>query len=99
MTRAEALQRLRSCESDLRQLGIERLSLFGSTARGEERPESDVDVAVELKQDAHIGAFAFIALERRVAAILGERVDLVAEPHDEAPRLQAEIDRDRVHVF
>lgn len=99
MDRAEALTRLRSFEPDLRALGIERLSLFGSTARGEQRPGSDVDLAVELRRDARIGAFAFIALERRVAAMLGERVDLVTEPHDEAPRLQAEIDRDRVHVF
>lgn len=99
MDRAEALARLRAHEADLRRLGIARLSLFGSTARGEQRENSDVDVAVELRRDVRMGAFAFIALERRVAAMLGLAVDLVAEPHGEAPRLQAEIDRDRVDVF
>ena len=99
MERAEALAKLRAHEADLRGMGIARLSLFGSTARGEQRTDSDVDVAVELCDGVRMGAFAFIALERQVAAMLGNHVDLVAEPHGEAPRLQAEIDRDRVDVF
>ena len=99
MERAEALNRLRAHEADLRGMGIARLSLFGSTARGEQRTDSDVDVAIELRDGVRMGAFAFIALERRVAALLGNDVDLVAEPHGEAPRLQAEIDRDRIDVF
>ena len=99
MTKAEALARLRARESDLRQRGIERASLFGSTARGEQRPDSDIDIAIELRRDVRMGAFAFLALEREVADMLANAVDLVIEPHDQAPRLQAEIDRDRVHVF
>ena len=99
MTKAEALARLRSRESVLRARGIERVSLFGSTARGDQRLDSDIDIAIELRRDVRMGVFAFLALERDVADMLASAVDLVIEPHDQAPRLQAEIDRDRVHVF
>jgi predicted nucleotidyltransferase len=98
MTRAEALQRLRAHETELREMGIERLSLFGSTARGDQRNGSDVDVAALLTMERSVGAFHLIRIELRLADLLGVNVDLVTEPSD-APRLQREIDRDRVHVF
>ena len=99
MTKAEALARLRAREADLRAMGIERLSIFGSTARGEERSDSDVDLAVRLAHNLRIGAFGFVRMEDRIAELLGHKVDLVTEPFEEAPRLQAQIDRDRVPVF
>ena len=44
MKRDEAVERLRQHEAELKQLGVEHLFLFGSTAREEERPDSDVDL-------------------------------------------------------
>lgn len=101
MTKAEALARLRAHEPDLRALGITRLSLFGSTARGEQHEASDVDLAAVVDHDAvrRLGPFGFFGIEDRIAAMIGTKVDFVTEPGEEAPRLQAEIDRDRVHVF
>lgn len=98
MTRAEALQRLRAHEAELKALGIEQLSLFGSVARGSERADSDVDVAARLSATRSVGAFHLIRIEQRLADMLGAHVDLVTEPSD-ALTLQREIDRDRVHVF
>lgn len=101
MDKAEALRRLRERETDLRALGIERLSIFGSTARGEDRPDSDVDLAAIMDYDQvrTLGPFGFFSIEDRIAAMLGGvKVDLVTEP-TRRPRLQAQIDRDRVHVF
>jgi uncharacterized protein len=40
----EAIAKLREHEAELRQLGVEGLYLFGSTARGEARGDSDVDL-------------------------------------------------------
>lgn len=101
MTKTEALARLRAHEADLRAMGIVHLSLFGSTARGEERETSDVDLAAVVDYDAvrKLGPFGFFGIEDRIAAMLKVKVDFVTEPGDEAPRLQAQIDRDRVHVF
>ena len=98
MTKAEALARLREREAELRELGIERLSIFGSTARGEEGPESDVDLAAVIDFARCQSLWEFMDLQDRVAALMGAKVDLVSEPARKA-RFQAEIDRDRVHVF
>jgi predicted nucleotidyltransferase len=44
MDRGEAIARLKEHETELNQLGIEHLYTCGSTARGEARPDSDVDL-------------------------------------------------------
>ena len=98
MTKQEALTRLRAREADLRDMGIARLSIFGSTARGDERADSDVDLAAELRRDMRIGLLEYINLEEKLAELLGVKVDLVSEPARKS-RLQAQIDQDRVHVF
>ncbi|GGB64882.1 hypothetical protein GCM10010833_20090 [Blastomonas aquatica] len=98
MDKATAIARLKAHEAELRELGVERLSLFGSTARGEEGPQSDVDLAARFAREARIGGFAFVAIADRLESILRTRVDLVAEPARK-PRMQEEIDRDRIRVF
>lgn len=101
MTKDEALARLRAREPDLRGMGIMRLSLFGSTARGEQHEASDVDLAAVVDYDIvrTLGPFGFFGIEGRIAAMLESKVDFVTEPGSEAPRLQAQIDRDRIRVF
>ena len=94
----QVIATLRAHESELRQAGIRRLSLFGSVARGDAKSDSDVDLAAELDPEAHIGLFALGALERRLAELLGRKVDLLPEPV-EKPRLRANIDRDRQRAF
>ena len=47
LTRDEAIRRLQTVESEIRRLGVRRLSLFGSVLRNEARADSDVDVLVE----------------------------------------------------
>ncbi len=41
---------LESHEADLLRLGVQRLGLFGSCLRGEERTDSDIDLLVEFAQ-------------------------------------------------
>ena len=89
---------LREHEPDLHIAGIRRLSLFGSVARGEAEAGSDVDLVAELDPDARIGLFRLVALERRLSELLTRPVDLLPEPV-EAPRLRANIGRDRRRVF
>jgi len=89
---------LRAHEAELRRAGIRHLSLFGSVARGDAEAGSDVDLAAEFDPAARMDLFRLTALERRIAEILGCRVDLLPEPV-EKPRLRANIDRDRRRVF
>ena len=97
MTREEALKRLREREADLRAYGIEHVSIFGSTARGEERPDSDLDLMVRFRPEVRY-AWGWFWIQDEVAAMLGVPVDMVSEPIRK-PGLQAEIERDRVDVF
>ena len=93
-----AISRLRAHEQELRGLGIARLSLFGSAARGDAGPDSDIDLAVSFDAAAGIGMFKLYAIEERLREIVGGRIDLVSEPA-RRQRFQDQIDRDRVSVF
>ncbi len=94
----QVIATLRTHEPELREVGIRRLSLFGSVARGDAEPDSDVDLAAELEPAARIGLVGLVALERRLAGLLGRPVDLLPEPVEKA-RLRANIERDRRLAF
>ncbi len=98
MIKAEALARLRAHEAELRALGVERLSLFGSTARDDASERSDVDLAVSFSSDAKAGLFKYAIISDQLQRIMGCAIDLVCEPAAK-PRVQAGIDKDRAHVF
>ena len=89
---------LRAHETELRQAGIRHLSLFGSVARGDANAGSDVDLAVELDPVARIGLFGLGALERRLAELVGRKVELLPEPVEKL-RLRANLERDRRRAF
>ena len=59
----------------LRKHGVKRAGIFGSVARGDAAPESDVDILVEL--DAGASLFDFIDVKHDLEDALGKRVDLV----------------------
>lgn len=75
MTRGEAIQRLAAARPELATLGVRSLDLFGSVARGEAGPTSDVDLLVDF--DRPIGLFHFFRVQSRLEEILGCKVDLV----------------------
>ena len=54
---------------------VKRLGVFGSFVRGEQRPESDLDILVDF--EAAPSFFEFIRLENRLKELLGHDVDLV----------------------
>ena len=53
--------------------------LFGSYARGEETPESDVDLLVQFNKDAEIGLFEHSRMILALERLIGKNVDLVPE--------------------
>jgi predicted nucleotidyltransferase len=60
-----------------RRYHIRRLSLFGSTLKGTNRPESDVDLLVEFEADARPTLLTMARIERELSPLLGGRkVDL-----------------------
>jgi predicted nucleotidyltransferase len=89
---------LRSHETELRQAGVRRLSLFGSVARGDAEADSDVDIAIEFDPAAKMDLIRLVALERLLGNTLGRPVEILPEPV-ENPRLRANVERDRRIAF
>jgi predicted nucleotidyltransferase len=102
MKSEEIIAKIRAHEPELRAAGVTSLALFGSTARDEQRGDSDVDVVVRLTNEATRGGFAYFeridALSRRLEAILQRQVDVVAEPVRK-DRLRRSIEKDRIVAF
>ena len=59
---------------------VKELSLFGSAARGEMRPDSDFDLLVDFLPGARPGLLGVTAMARELSALLGRRVDLAVKP-------------------
>lgn len=77
MTRDEALAALSSHERELRHAGLSALYLFGSTARDEATPQSDIDLLFEVDQEVQFSLMTQAKLKLRLEHLLGSPVDLV----------------------
>ena len=72
----DAIETLKKHENAIRsRFPVKTLGVFGSAARGELTPKSDVDVLVEFEKV--IGFFEFLDLEEYLSVILERKVDLV----------------------
>lgn len=80
----------------LKEEGVLRSSIFGSFARGDNRPDSDVDILVELGKPT--GFFGFVRLQRKLEEILGRKVDLLTYKSIYPP-LKKYIERDEVLIY
>ena len=64
----------------LRPYGFRRIAIYGSVARGEDGPGSDLDLLVEIDPDSeagHLGLFQWVALEDELARRIGWKVEIV----------------------
>ena len=68
MRRAEAITKLKTFEPRLRAMGATSLFLFGSTARGDENPGSDIDVFLDVPPGASFTLFEMAAARRLLQA-------------------------------
>ena len=80
---------------DLDRLGVASLAVFGSVARNEAGPESDVDILVEFHGAATLARF--MELKSLLETTLGRRVDLVTQKALR-DRLRPVIEKDAVRV-
>ena len=76
LSRESVLAILERDREALRTLGVRRLALFGSAARDEASPGSDVDVLVTFERRTFRGYFGLL---KHLEELLGRRVDLVIE--------------------
>jgi predicted nucleotidyltransferase len=81
----------------LKPFGPERIGIFGSFARKQDTPESDIDILVKFRET--ITLLQLVQIERELAQILGKKVDLVTEAALKNERLKKYIYDDLKIIF
>ena len=71
--------------------------IFGSFSRGEQTPESDIDILVVLDESQHIG-MKFFGMYEDLKALLGRNVDLVTD-RSLASFARESVDRDKILIY
>jgi len=96
MKRQEAIRILRDALPRLKaSYGVLDLGLFGSVARDEARPDSDVDIVVAL--DDRVDLFGVVRLKLELEDILGAKVDL-GTWESLNPKVRPYVEKDVIHV-
>ena len=98
LTRTEILDRLREHESELHRRGVTRVALFGSAARGDARPDSDIDLMVEIDPNARIDLFKYVGIVQYLESLFPVQVD-VADHEGLKPLVRPAIERDALYAF
>ena len=95
-TRAQIIETLRTFKKEnAEKYGIERMSLFGSVARGEHNENSDVDLLIKFKSPS---LYLYAELSDALESILGMKVDIVSESARKRPGLAEEISKDLIYL-
>ena|SRR5712692_5143144 len=97
MERTEAIPILKKHEAELKRLGVARLYLFGSTARGESREDSDVDLFFDHIR-GELSLYGLMDIKELARRILGRPADIMTRSSLH-PALRAEIEASAVRVF
>ena len=84
-------------EAELKRLGVEHLFMFGSTARGDAKDDSDVDLFFD-HEKGKLGLFELMDVKDRTASILGRKADITTRDGLH-PRLRKRIEESAVLVF
>ena len=96
MKNTEIIRLLRQHRDELRkQFGVKSLAVFGSVARGEAGPDSDVDILVEFEGRATFDRY--MGLKFFLEDLLGRRVDLVTRKALK-PRMRPYVEREAIYV-
>ena len=96
-TYREAHARARRLANALKRLGVKHLYLFGSTARGEARVDSDVDLFFD-HPEGSLGLFALMDVKEAAARIVGHKTDIMTR-RSLHPVLRERIEASALQVF
>jgi predicted nucleotidyltransferase len=89
---------IRGHEADLRALGVSRLWLFGSLARGDARLDSDVDVLIDIIPGREFSLLDLAEVRLALCDLLGREAGVVIR-QDLRPRFRDTIADDLIEIF
>jgi predicted nucleotidyltransferase len=89
---------LRAHETELKQIGVRHAALFGSVARGEAGPDSDIDIAIEIDEEQVVGVYAYVGVKQQIADLFSSPVDVVNTGYLR-PGIGQAAKRDMIHAF
>ena len=98
MHRQEILDRLKHNERALRERGVIHAALFGSRARGDDRPDSDIDIMVEIEPGADIGLFEYVGIRHYLEDLFPIPVDVANRTYLK-PLARPHAERDAIYAF
>lgn len=78
-----------------KELGIEKIGLFGSFARGEAKPESDIDIIITLTKP---NLFLYSTITRQLETVFGRHIDLISSKSHLPEAFKEQIDQEVVYV-
>lgn len=98
MNRQDIIARLQEHQAALRALGVTHAALFGSRARGDERPDSDTDIMVEIDPEALVGVYEYVGIKEAIAGLFEGPIDVV-DRDGLKPRIRAAVTADAIYAF
>jgi predicted nucleotidyltransferase len=98
MNRQEILNRLRENERALRERGVMHAALFGSCARGDDRPDSDIDILLEIEPRAGIDLFEYVGIKHYLEDLFAARVDIANLAYLK-PLVRPRAEREAIYAF
>jgi uncharacterized protein len=98
MTRDEIIAKLREREAELRAQGVAHAALFGSIARGDDGPDSDIDILVDLDPAIVVTIFDYAGVKDFIADMFDRPVDVVSR-ESLKPRVRPKTTADAIHAF
>ena len=98
LTREQLLAELRKLRIELESEGVTHLALFGSRARADNKPDSDIDLIIDIDETRKFSLLDLVG----VSHTIGDRLELetnIVTRRSLEPEFASEIQRDLVEVF
>jgi len=89
---------LRAHRAELEQLGVKHAALFGSVARGEAGPQSDIDIAIDLDRSRHPTVYDYVGMKQFIGTLFEGPVDVV-DREALKPQLRETVAADLINAF
>jgi predicted nucleotidyltransferase len=96
--REHVIEQLRAHDAELRRRGVPHAALFGSLARGEAGPESDIDIMLDIVPERPMGMFEYIGIIHFLEGLCPIQVD-VTERQGLKSFARPGAERDAIYAF